>query len=500
MKSLIVTVQILLIVACGSRGGGGDQDTATDEGTDVTEDEVATNSPPSITTTAPTEADVYEVISYQVVCTDPDGDELSITEGEDDTCGGDLTDAGDGTAFYELALEPDMEGSTCTLAIQCSDGAEQDVQSTDLTVGPAAAIDELNFSDLEPWSTPIDDYIEAATTELGHTNFMTDIFDMAVFDEKLYFGYGDANENLGRVTPIEIRFWDIPDPDGWTSGFAVDEEQVSRYRVYGDLLLVPGIDATEDGLMGNAYNRPLDGEWTKSRTLDLGWHVHDMVVHQDAIHACGSGGTQDDYDNSTVNSFIWRSDDGGETFTIQVQTPHPSPPGDNRLVHLISAAGQLYAFGYFSDDTYSYAANYRVFGDTLTEFTAMPQFFVDDAWSLAGDRAIIKGVNIGDPLTSGTLLLMGTSATHIDDLFGQTTLDVMPLGEARGLVMYHEGDTYPPPEATSWNVHLAIFNMDRSLVDIHTQTLETYPVSVAFWRRELYVGMADGSVWRAVGR
>ncbi len=116
-----------------------------------------------------------------------------------------------------------------------------------------ADIAELTFGEPSTWARPIDDYIEVNAAELGHDDFLQGIHDLHVFQDRLYFGYGDANLNLGQVTPIEIRRWTEPLSGAWEAEFIVDEEQIDRFRSAGDTLVVPGADATEDAWIGNAY-------------------------------------------------------------------------------------------------------------------------------------------------------------------------------------------------------------------------------------------------------
>ncbi len=225
--------------------------------------------------------------------------------------------------------------------------SSQDTGSTASIDSAAPDIAGLAFTTFTPWATPIQDYIETNTEILGDDSFLKAIYDLAVYQDRMYLGYGDANENLGRNTPIELRYWYEAEPGALETDFTVDEEQVGRYRVSDDLMMVPGEDATEDDLMGNAYTLPLGGSWFKSRTLEYAWHVHDIARMGETLYACGSGGTLDDYENSTVNAFLYRSDDMGETFSIQVQLEHPDPPGDHRFTNLLALDQGLMVFGYY---------------------------------------------------------------------------------------------------------------------------------------------------------
>ena len=359
-------------------------------------------------------------------------------------------------------------------------------------------ISAMQFGPFEQWASPVQDYIEINTEVLGHTNFMFDIHAMTVFQDRLYFGYGDANLNLGHNTPIEIRYFTQPEPDAWTFDFITDEEQLSRYRSDGELLMIPGVDATEDGLMGNAYTMSASGDWYKSRTLQFGWHVHDIIRLGTDIYACGSGGTGDDYQNSTVNAFVWKSVDGGETFQIQVQSPHPEPPGDHRYVHLLKSSGQLYVFGYYSDQYYSYGLAYRLVDGAVELWSEMLNFFVTNTIQVSDELGLVAGVKIADPLKAGVVLVTANGREDTDMLVGNTLLEGMPLGDGRAVLLYRQGDAHPGQVNGPWAFHVGLFDQNQ-VTKLATLVGDIQAVSVAFWRDSLYLGLQDGTIWRSPG-
>ena len=458
------------------------------------------NLPPVFDNEPPATAHIYIAYSWQATCSDPEGADTAIGTAEEDTCGGKLTYPGDGSAIYAFKPTDDQEGSNCIVALECFDDVGSAVKTAKIEiVGPADVL-EMQYGEFAPWATPIQDFIEYNTEKLGHENFMHDIFDMAVFDGKLYFGYGDANLNLGHDTPIELRYFTAPEPTAIQFDFIVDEEQVSRYRVDGDMFLIPGVDATEDGLMGNAYTMSKGGEWYKSRTLDGGWHVHDIVRIGETIYACGSGGTGDDYQNSTVNAFVWRSTDDGKNFEVMFKLPHPNPPGDHRMVHLASVAGKLYAFGYYSDSTNTlYGTQYTLEGDELVVFDKMPSFFVAETIPLSHDVAMLGGVHIQDPLLQGVMLVTEGGPKPAGMLDGYTLVNAEPLGDGRAVLLYLDGDEYPAPADGPWTVHVGITTNGQDLTELAAFEADIFPVSVAFWHHSLYLGMTDGSLWQAEG-
>lgn len=105
------------------------------------------------------------------------------------------------------------------------------------------------------------------------------IHDMQLFEGRIYVGCGDWGANRG---PIDIwSFAMAPgasEPD-WRKEFTVSDESVDQFRVCGDTLYVPGIDAKEPGdewSLGNLYAKE-DGTWRKLRTVPNGLHVLDVA-------------------------------------------------------------------------------------------------------------------------------------------------------------------------------------------------------------------------------
>ena len=356
----------------------------------------------------------------------------------------------------------------------------------------------MTFGKFYKWTNPIEDYIAINTEELGHGNFMKEIFDLTVFGERLYLGYGDATLNLGRITPIEIRYFTDPASKEYAFDFTTDEEQIDRYRQDGDLLMIPGVDATEDGLLGNVYTTAAAGDWYKSRTLEWAWHVHDSARLGDTIYACGSGGSLDDYSGSTVHAYLWHSSDGGESFEVLVDRPHPNPPGDQRHVHLLANSGELYVFGYYSDDSgTTFATSYVLAETELLPWEGLGAFFVLDTAALDQGNGLVVGVHIEQPLRQGAMLVsdgVGTEALALTDF---TVLDAEPLGDSRALMLYLEGNAYPLEDAGGWPAHVGVLDSDGTLTEIGSLFPTVRPASISFWQGRLYVGMADGSIWRA---
>jgi hypothetical protein len=362
-------------------------------------------------------------------------------------------------------------------------------------------IDEVAFDAPVAWAHPIDDYIEINTEELGHTDFLQGVHELYPFEDRLYIGYGDANLNLGRITPIELRYWQgLEDPAAVAHDFIVDEEQVDHFRQAGDTLLLPGVDATEDDLLGNVYAQPAGGAWSKSRTLEYAWHVHDIAAVGESLYACGSGGTIEDYESSDVNAYVWRSDDSGETFVIDQAYDHPDPPGDNRFTGLLTVDDALHVFGYASDTSSINRFHAFTLGaDGLEELAGLSRVFVTRTQALSESQGLLVGVSVGTVLTWRAWTLAGGEAEVASALDGITILDLQPVGDGRTLVLAIEGNDYPAPTEGPWQVSVGLTGDASSLETLVSWEADLWPEAVAYYQGSLLVGMADGSVWRAEG-
>jgi hypothetical protein len=446
----------------------------------------------------------WEVIRVDLRCEDPDGDAVTLGMDEEaETCGGEVIDPPAPGLVYELELGPDTAGTSCVIALACSDGRDTTRFAHTLTVHPLGDdVAALDFGPFAAWAAPIEDYREANTEILGHADFRAWIDDLVVFQDRLYLGYGDADLNLGRNTPIELRYFERVDPEGVRADQTTDEEEISRFRLLGDQLVIPGVDATEDDLLGNVYLLDSDGGWTKSRSCELGWHVHDVARLGDRLFAGGSGGTLDDYSASTVNALLWVSEDGGQTFTVAEQVPHPAPPGDQRVTDLLAIGETLYVFGYVTiDGVASPQAFARAADAWMAPWDGLPAFFVLDSQPLDAARGLLVGVAIGDPLRQAVMRLDEGGPAEVAALTGKTALDISPLGDGRALVMWSAGDAYPltAPDHAPLEASVGLLDADLQLLPLAAGVFPARPVSVALWRQRLFVGLADGTIQVSAG-
>ena len=126
-------------------------------------------------------------------------------------------------------------------------------------------------------------------------------WDMAIYENKLYIGSGDYDTNAG---PVDMWCYDI-DENTWSNSGTIPEEEIDRFCVIDNKLVVPGIDPQEDWSLGNYY--VLDGnQWIKKRNIEGGLHTFDIVEFDGMLFA-GLGVLKGSYP-------VVCSKDNGETF------------------------------------------------------------------------------------------------------------------------------------------------------------------------------------------
>lgn len=208
--------------------------------------------------------------------------------------------------------------------------------------------------------------VAPASVEPSHTNIgapMADYFDdvraesrnpwdMAAFDGKLYIGAGDYDKNTG---PINLNAFDIKKREWYDTGLLQDEE-ISRFRIYDGTLYAAGIDPKTDWAYGNFYKTTGD-EWTTVSNVPGAVHMFDMIEFDGKMfYGLGTG----DYYNTPVKM----SADGGKTYTNI-----PFYKGDNLLMaEKEFNYTRVYNFFILKDELYCYFRNYTASSEALNKY------------------------------------------------------------------------------------------------------------------------------------
>ncbi|MCP4402327.1 MAG: hypothetical protein GY801_34105 [bacterium] len=173
--------------------------------------------------------------------------------------------------------------------------------------------------------------------------YARNIWDLQVYNNRLYLGAGNSS-NVGTAPnagPVPLLFWN-PDTRRFQQEFMVNDEQIDRYVVLDDQLVIPGHDARQNWTYGNVYRLQPGAYWRKFRTIPGALHVYDITRSRNALFA-GFGtvtpvpGGDDPY---SPESAVAVSQDEGKTW-------HVMKAGGMRIYAFLHVDGLLYATDLF---------------------------------------------------------------------------------------------------------------------------------------------------------
>lgn len=128
---------------------------------------------------------------------------------------------------------------------------------------------------------------------LGKPVYSRNVWDLTVFDDKLFLGHGDSAVNTGSFNPLNnakfegVPVWSytpeggfvaIPVDGATTSLGGVDEEQIDRFVITENRMIIPGHDpiGRDNWRLGNYYIYDAEANrFTKHRVLPDGIHAYD---------------------------------------------------------------------------------------------------------------------------------------------------------------------------------------------------------------------------------
>jgi hypothetical protein len=304
---------------------------------------------------------------------------------------------------------------------------------------------------------------------------------------------------------IQFRSFASPDDTATVDEFASDDEQLDRFRILGPDLFMAGIDATEDAWLGNVYFRRPGGMWVKSRTVQEGVHVHDVIEFAGAIWAVGSGATPTEWMAGNIYGHLWRSTDRGQGFEIRERVWNDTM-GDARLVRLLPLDGQMFVFGYRSDSAgriRTPLSNYTYSGTTLTPLPMdqpLRSVFVSETDLLPDGGGLVRGIDLSvSPRVSGLWRVDRTGrATPLARFATQTVQDVY-VHPATGEVLFLSFDGNALSERTRWTVRITVSRDLATFTELAHFDTDVAPESIAFWRDGIYYGTGEGRLLRSLG-
>lgn len=183
------------------------------------------------------------------------------------------------------------------------------------------------------------------------------VWDMKLFNNKIYIGSGDYDKNTG---PVDVYYYNIS-TNTFVKEATLPEEQINRFIVVDNKLVIPGIDYHENGdpadLWDRGYFYELNGTSWVSKAIPNAIHVFDVVKFKGQLFA----GIGNDSDSSIV-----KSTDNGSTFTYvniydknnNLITSTSSNSSTTRVYDLYTFKGKLYAYSNLSIFEYDETNNY----------------------------------------------------------------------------------------------------------------------------------------------
>ncbi|MBO5287216.1 MAG: hypothetical protein J6B34_03745 [Clostridia bacterium] len=160
------------------------------------------------------------------------------------------------------------------------------------------------------------------------------IWEIAEYDNALFFGTGDGNANTG---PTTIWAYSLSEDRFFESG-VLNEEVINRFVIIDGTLVAPGIDPTEKNKTCN-YNYYENGEWKRYRNIYPTQHCLDIIKYKDHV-LYGVDGELSFYT-------VFMSTDGGESYKKPVFYKNGEQVFgmiNGRVYDFVEFKGELYAF------------------------------------------------------------------------------------------------------------------------------------------------------------
>ena len=107
------------------------------------------------------------------------------------------------------------------------------------------------------------------------------VWDMTVFDNNLYIGCGDYNNNSG---PTPVLYSDLDDIGNWNEEAVLQDEQIGRFLLIDGKLTIPDFDPVGSPQYGTYYQLE-NGIWNTYYGIPDGQHNFDLIKFNNLLFA-----------------------------------------------------------------------------------------------------------------------------------------------------------------------------------------------------------------------
>ena len=200
----------------------------------------------------------------------------------------------------------------------------------------------------------------------GKTDRALNVWDLQIFDGKLYVGGGDTNANAG---PMNVWAYDL-EQEKFTPEYKIPEEAILHFKVIDDELYIPAADP-RGGDANKFYRQAKNGQWTKyaDPSVKLA-HVRDVIkLGKNKILVVGNGRP------STKNKIVQGAaltNDNGISF-VQAGVNNTPDTGNivwidyNWFFSVFTYKNKVYAPNSFLRDTGSYPGSIAIYDPKIQE-------------------------------------------------------------------------------------------------------------------------------------
>ncbi len=343
--------------------------------------------------------------------------------------------------------------------------------------------------------------------------YARNVWDMTVFENKIYIGIGCSSPNSGDTPVITLN----PATSAYTTEFVVQEEQIDRYEIVNGSLYIPGHDYTAPPQFSQVYKKT-GATWGVLGQIQSMALLFSLVEFGGKLYTSGG--------NWSGNFSVFASANNGATWQGVGDSRFYRPDGTliagNGARHwlLMPLAGQLYSF------RYSYInGTPQQFGKLNQTTGQFEPYFLPSSVFAPGITGQVDRFRYRNPLylSDGSALVQGVVN---DDGFGWSPLalyhvtdmvagGVQPVPVPEGVVFDHvlRGNTIYLCAWNATNKHNIVYALDATNLSAAPREVlrfvaPTFARSFEEVNGDFYFGLGcglttvpqTGEIWKVAGQ